>query len=156
MSIRKFTGSLSSSNLCIKIRVSPWAGMNRPVRTMSVEWAGIENFEEGATQALEFGDFSSFENELSEAIFGLATSAEKVFFVEKLMRQLPIGEVLRDGNVERWLFFIRILRQRRLVGVISLAKAHHFRALLFSESFFSSSICGGAAQAKRPESLSIN
>ena len=49
----------------------------------------------------EHGDnLAVFKNELAEAIARFPPSPQKVFFIQKLMSDFPIGGSLRDGNLE--------------------------------------------------------
>ena len=49
---------------------------------------------------------SIFQNELTERVAGLPPGPQKVFFIEQLMSQFPIGRSLRDGDLESWRFWV--------------------------------------------------
>jgi hypothetical protein len=65
---------------------------------------------------------------LAKAITSLAPGTEKVFFIEKLMSEFPIGGALREGYLECGRFFWWFFQQDVLLVWIPLKNAQHFFA----------------------------
>jgi hypothetical protein len=59
-----------------------------------------------------------------------------VFFIQNLTSELPIGGSLREGQSETRVVLRWLIQREDLSEGISLTKAHHFRAHLFSGNYF--------------------